>query len=217
MKLGEGMTRGSIFDQALEETYIDMMRIEIVAGTGGLLSHAPDRIQSMVCLTDAFQPEGVTWLFQDSVFMMPHLGVLSTVYRDAAWNIFEKDCLVRLGTVIAPRGTASKGAHVMTVEWEMPDGTTLEESVGFGEIKRLPLSGGEEVEAVISPAKGFDIGEEPGHRMEARVMGGIGGVILDGRGRPLQLPSDDGARRELLMEWFTELRMYPDEMIDKLL
>jgi len=55
-----------------------MLKIPIIAGTGGLLSHASRRMQSMYILTDASQPEGITWLFQDSVFMMPHLGVLST-------------------------------------------------------------------------------------------------------------------------------------------
>ncbi|GAH78889.1 unnamed protein product, partial [marine sediment metagenome] len=29
----------------------------------------------LLILIDAFQPEGVTWFFQDSVFMMPHLGL----------------------------------------------------------------------------------------------------------------------------------------------
>ncbi len=215
-KLGYGMLRGSIWDQELEETYIDMMRIEIVAGTGGLLSHAPDRIQSMACLTDAFQPEGVTWLFQDSVFMMPHLGVLSTVYRDAAWNIFDKDCLVRLGTVVAPKGITSMGAHVMTVKMEMPDESTLEESVNFGEIKRIDLHEGIEINAVIEPAKNFDVGAEPGHKLEAKIMGGLGGVILDGRGRPLQLPQDDSTRRSILREWFKALTLYPEELTDKL-
>ncbi len=159
----------------------------------------------------------MTWLFQDSVFMMPHLGVLSTVYRDAAWNVFDKDCLVRLGTVIAPKGTASQGAQVMTVKMEMPDGAIVEESVGFGEIKRIPLPEGKEVDAVVEPARGFDIGEEPGHSATAKIMGGVGGVILDGRGRPLQLPSDDDERRALIREWFAALDMYPEEMIVKLL
>ncbi|MCW3992618.1 MAG: methylaspartate mutase, partial [Candidatus Bathyarchaeota archaeon] len=145
-----------------------------------------------------------------------HLGVLSTVYRDAAWNVFDKDCLVRLGTVIAPRGTASQGAQVMTVKMEMPDGATIEESVGFGEIKRIPLSEGKEVDAVIEPARGFDVGKEPGHRVTAKIMGGVSGVILDGRGRPLQLPSDDDERRALIREWFAALGMYPEEMIKKL-
>ncbi|MEE8354906.1 MAG: glutamate mutase L, partial [Candidatus Bathyarchaeia archaeon] len=188
MKLGEGMERGTFFDQELAETYIDMLTLEVIAGTGGLLSHAPDRIQSMMILTDAWQPEGVTWMFQDSVFMMPHLGVLSTVYRDAAWNIFEKDCLVRLGTNIAPKGRITQGSEVMKVSWTAPDGSEFQETVRGGEIKRIKLPDGVEVDALVEPARGLDVGAEPGKSLEAKVIGGIGGVILDGRGRPIQLP-----------------------------
>jgi len=70
-----------IFKTASAATYIDMLKIDAVAGTGGLLSHAPNRAQSMLILNDSFQPEGITWFFQDSVFMMPHLGLLSTVHQ----------------------------------------------------------------------------------------------------------------------------------------
>jgi len=43
----------AIFDQELEETYVDMKDIDIIVGTGGLLSHAPRRVQSLLILTDA--------------------------------------------------------------------------------------------------------------------------------------------------------------------
>ena len=215
-RLGAGILRGSIWDQALDETYIDMLNLDVIAGTGGLLSHAPDRIQSMQILNDAWLPEGVTWMFQDSVFMMPHLGVLSTVHRDAAWNIFDKDCLVRLGTVVAPRGAVQKGSEVFKISMEMPDGSTLEESVNGGEIKRIMIPEDVTVNATVHPGRNFDMGMERGNELEAEVMGGIGGVILDGRGRPLELPSDAGERVEALRAWFTALKMYPEEMVEKL-
>ncbi len=209
-------TIADMFDQALEETYIKMMTFDIIAGTGGLLSHAPRRVQSMYILTDAWQPEGVTKMFQDSVFMMPHLGVLSTVYREAAWSIFDKDCLVRLGTCIAPAGTADPGEHVMTVKLEMPDGGTVEEKLEFGEIKRVSLQERQEAEAVISPARGFDMGEGPGHAVTRKIMGGVAGVLLDARGRPIRIPEEDGPRKEKLLEWFKALDLYPEDKLEKL-
>ena len=211
-----GRTIGDIFDQALQETYIDLMKIEIIAGTGGLLSHAPWRVQSLLILIDAFQPEGVTWLFQDSVFMMSHLGVLSTVYPEAAWQIFDKDCLVRLGTVIAPRGLTKEGENAMSVELEMPGGETLKEEIKFGEIKRISLADRQEAKAVIVPHKGFDIGNGPGHKLEKTVMGGIVGIVLDGRGRPIQLPKEEKARKDLLLNWFHALNLYPEEELKEL-
>jgi uncharacterized protein (TIGR01319 family) len=210
-------TISDMFEQEVEETYVKMMVIDILAGTGGLLSHAPRRIQSMLILTDAWQPEGVTRMFQDSVFMMPHLGVLSTVYRDAAWNVFDKDCLVRLGTNVAPAGTAKLGEPVMKVAMEMDDGETLEEELNFGEVKLIPLAERHEAKAVITPAKNFDMGEGPGHTVEKTLMGGVAGVLLDARGRPLYLPEEESARSDLLIKWFRALDLYPEEKLEELL
>jgi len=203
----------SMFHQEVAESYIDMLKIPIMAGTGGLLSHAPRRMQSMYILTDAFQPEGITWLFQDSVFMMPHLGVLSTVYPEAAWQIFDKDCLVRLGTVIAPRGVAAGGEEVMKVNLEMPDGTTKDEQVKFGEIVYVKLPEGNEAKTTVHPAKNFDMGLGPGKVFEGTAMGGKAGIVLDGRGRPIQLPEDTKKRKETLLKWFKTVELYPADKL----
>ncbi len=202
-----------IFDQTLAETYIDMMKINIIVGTGGLLSHAPRRIQSLLILTDAFQPEGVTRIFKDSVFMMPHLGILSTVYPEAAWQIFDKDCLVRLGTVIAPIGEAKEGESVMDIKLEMPDGETMEKKMDFGDIAQISLPSKQEAKAIINPHHGFDIGAGQGKTLEVVVEGGLEGIILDARGRPLNLQEDANKK---LIKWIRTLKLYPAEIVDRL-
>jgi len=199
--------------QEMIETDVDMKNIRIIAGTGGLLSHSPRRIQSSIILTDAFQPEGVTMLFQDSVFMMPHLGVLSTVYPEAAWQIFDKDCLVRLGSVIAPSGIGRETETVFDIEMEMPDGETLKEQVKWGELKRINLGENQIAKGRITPTKRFDMGEGRGKEIITNVEGGVVGVILDGRGRPLSLPEESEERRRKLLEWFISLDMYPQEIL----
>ena len=206
-------TIDDMFQQALEESYIKMMNIDIIAGTGGLLSHAPRRSQSLLILIDAFQPEGVTRIFQDSVFMMPHLGVLSTVYKDAAWQIFDKDCCIRLGTVIAPNGVGKTGEESFAVKLEMPDGTTIDERIDFGRIKHVDLPVGLEAKATISPKRGFDVGAGSGHRLETKVIGGEVGVVLDGRGRPLQVPEGMEERKKSLLDWFESLNLYPTDKL----
>jgi len=127
-----------------KKSYIDMLRVNLIGGTGGLLSHAPRRVQSALVLIDGFEPEGITRLVQDSVFMMPHLGVLSTVHPEAAMEIFDKDCLVRLGTCIAPRGIPENTAEeLMTVEMSMPDGTSRIDHLKLGDLIRVQLDVGE--------------------------------------------------------------------------
>ena len=39
-------------------------------------------------------PLGFTRLSVDSIFMMPHLGVLSTINERAATDVFVRDCMV---------------------------------------------------------------------------------------------------------------------------
>jgi len=178
----------------------------------------------MFILTDAWHPAGVTKMFQDSVFMMPHLGVLSTVYRDAAWNIFDKDCLIRLGTCIAPVGTIAgdikaraREELVMTVELTLPSGETLKEELKYGDIKRIELPERSEAKVVIQPAKHFDVGKGDGHIVETTIMGGAAGVLMDARGRPLHLPEEVNARRRLLLEWYKALDLYPEDELKEII
>ena len=52
--------------------------------------------------------EGITKIAVDSIFMMPQLGVLSTFHEKAALEVFHKDCLIHLGSCIAPIGNYNK-------------------------------------------------------------------------------------------------------------
>ena len=209
-------TMGEIFEQKAEvETYIDMMHVGFLAGTGGLLSHAPRRSQSALLLMDGFQPEGLTKIAQDSVFMMPHLGVLSTVYPKAALEIFEKDCLVRLGTCIAPRGILPKGGLALSFKVESESGV-VEDNVEFGSMKVVPLESHKTAKLVLTPARGLDMGRGPGHGLETTVEGGVAGLIFDCRGRPIQIPEDPAARRKKLLEWFQALDAYPESIYGRI-
>ena len=67
-------------------------------------------------LIDAFLPEGITRLAVDSIFMMPQLGVLTEVQPKAATEVFEKDCLIHLGTCVAPSGMSKKPGPAMAGE-----------------------------------------------------------------------------------------------------
>ncbi len=210
-------TISDMFEQSVADSYIDMMIIDICAGTGGLLSHAPRRVQSMLILTDAWLTEGITRMMQDSVFMMPHLGVLSTVYREAAWNIFDKDCLLRLGTSIAAKGQAKFGEPVMEIDITMPDGKVINEKMMLGDLKLIKLGEDEEAKVVVRPEKLYDIGAGPGEELEATVQGGVAGLLLDARGRPLYFPEEDSTRKELLLKWFKATDMYDEEALGRLL
>jgi uncharacterized protein (TIGR01319 family) len=196
-------------ERAKEETYIEMLHVNCVGGTGGLLSHAPREIQAALLLIDGFQVEGVTELFKDSVFMMPHLGVLSSVQPRAAIDIFEKDCIVRLATCIAFSGrTEASGRDVGTIEVTEQDGKTHQEEISYGTMKRIPLETNQMVDVRIRPTKEFDVGTGHGQAMTTKVHTGLLGIIVDARGRPLTMPTDEKDRIQKLLEWYQALEVY---------
>ncbi len=181
---------------ATGETLVDLQALDMVVGSGGVLSHAPRREQAALMLLDAYQPEGITMLAVDSIFMMPQLGVLSTVHPEAATQVFERDCLIKLGSMVAPVGVAAEGEEIGTV--------TIGGEVApliFGTLRRWPLGLGEKRPVEIRPARRFDAGAGPGRVVNGTVEGGVVGVLIDCRGRPLQLPAQDGARVAKLQEW----------------
>jgi hypothetical protein len=47
------------------------------------------------------------------------------------------------------------------------------------------------------------------------VEGGVVGIIIDARGRPLTLSQDSAERKENLIQWFTELDVYPRGSFEK--
>lgn len=182
------------------QTLVNMMALDMIIGSGGVLSHAPRRTEAAYMMLDAYQPLGITMLAVDSIFMMPQLGVLSTVHPEAAAQVFERDCLVKLGSVIAPVGTTKPGEPACTVTI---DGEKHE--VAFGSLKLIPLGVGEVKEANIAPGRKFDMGAGKGKELTAKVEGGTVGVIIDCRGRPLVLPEDSYQRTVKLKEWHAAL------------
>ncbi len=197
------------FDQSGSgNTIVDMMALDLVVGSGGVLSHAPRRVQAALMLVDSFEPMGITALAVDSIFMMPQLGVLASEQPEAATEVFERDCLVMLGACVAPVGTTKGGKPLAEVTMDLPDGA---KTVGLsrGDLLRVPLGQGETARVRVVPAKGVDVGAGPGQPFEKTVDGGEVGILLDGRGRPLQLPTTANERVAAIEQWIENLDLYP--------
>ncbi|MCX7704485.1 MAG: glutamate mutase L, partial [Planctomycetota bacterium] len=186
------------------ESLIDMMRLDILVGSGGILSHAPMRHQAALMMLDSFQPEGVSFLAVDSIFMMPQLGVLSQVHPEAAAQVFKRDCLVELGSVVAPKGLSKEGAKVAKITLHI-EGKTETYDLKFGDLVLVPLPVGKTAKALIEPSRNFDVGGGRGAAVERILKGGTVGLILDGRGRPLLLPESGSERITMLRRWLSAL------------
>ena len=197
---------------------VDMMDLDLLVGSGGVLSHAPRREQSTRMLIDAFLPEGITQLAVDSIFMMPQLGVLANIdqkeladnARKAALEVFNNDCLIRLGTCIAPVGNAKPGALMLTAELTMPDGSNQQVELRQGQLLSMPADY-KAIKATLRPAKEFDIGAGKSEEISTTIYGGVVGLVFDGRGRPFNLSVEKDKRIENLTAWSKAMNEYPLE------
>lgn len=199
------------------ESLVDMMELDLLVGSGGVLSHAPRREQSARMLIDSFLPEGITQLAVDSIFMMPQLGVMANIEKEnlaedaktAAIEVFEKDCLIRIGTCISPVGDAKPGSSLLTAELTMSDGKTETYDLNLGDLKMIEAPY-EPISAKLTPGKGMDIGAGKNEPIETTIYGGVVGIILDGRGRPLNISTDAQQRIADLTKWSNAVNEYPE-------
>jgi len=203
-------TLSDVFDQSEGvESLIKMRDLDLLVGSGGVLSHAPRRVQTAAMLIDAFQPEGITRLAVDSIFMMPHRGVLSSVNEIAATQVFEHDCLIYLGTCIAPIGQGKVGTSCAQYEIDLPTGKKIG-TLNIGDLLHFPLEADEEASLTLRPERNIDAGAGSGQELTATVKGGTTGLILDGRGRPIVFAEEQSEHVAQISQWSDVLKLYPN-------
>ena len=210
-------TISDAFDQSTSgETLVNMMDLDLLVGSGGVLSHAPRREQSAKMLIDSFMPEGITQLAVDSIFMMPQLGVLAGIdkqdlkdeAKSAALEVFHNDCLIRLGTCINPVGKAKKGDLLLTAQITIDNQKTENIKLYKDDFIRIKAPY-KEINIKLNPGKNMDIGAGPNQEINTIIYGGTVGIIFDGRSRPIDIPLDSEKRLQSLKKWSEAINEYP--------
>ena len=210
-------TISDAFEQSSSgQSLVNMMELDLLVGSGGVLSHAPRRQQSARMLIDSFMPEGITQLAVDSIFMMPQLGVLANIDKEelkddasqAALEVFDNDCLIRLGTCVTPVGSIKPNSKMADVTLTFNDGTVKDIVINEGTLEMMEYPY-EEVKISIKPVRGIDVGAGKGEALDSVIYGGVVGLIFDGRNRPITLSKESNKRIDSLLSWSKAVDEYP--------
>jgi hypothetical protein len=110
---------------------------------------------------------------------------------------------------VAPQGTGRIGEPCFVYHLLFPDGRVVEGAVASGEFRLLPLDTNQEATIELTPARGFNFGAGKGKKVTGSVKGGVVGVLLDGRGRPLHIEQDETTRVRQLRQWAEAVDLYP--------
>jgi uncharacterized protein (TIGR01319 family) len=196
------------FGDTTQNDSLSPMDLDLLIASGGVLSHAPRAQQTASMMIDSFLPEGVTRLSKDSIFMMPHLGVLSRSMPEAARAVFDRDCLGDLGTCVAPMGRSQPGQQCLSYTLTTAGGTSSRGTLKTGDCELLALPAGETAELELIPSRNVDVGSGRSKPWCGVVHGGPVGIVLDGRGRPIIWSNDSNERQSQMLRWLTAIGAY---------
>jgi len=186
----------NVFDQPPTGLPLTSMnRLKAVIGSGGVLSQAPEAWQVAAMLVDGLQPAGVTALYYDRGFLFPNVGAVAALNPEVAREILFGQALVPLGTVVAPevpeRRPQSRRRAALRVSFTPPGEPPSEFEVAWGRLCVLPLPSGCRAGLKLQPlSTEANAGAGPGQPVSRMVSGGLVGLIIDTRGRPLDRPGD---------------------------
>ncbi len=172
----------------------------ILAG-GSALSDASRPGHSLLLLLDSIQPVGVTTIIIDQNNLLPLLGVAASKNNILPVQVLESGAFLSAGTVVSPVVSANYGTPILKAKLVYENGAEARVDLKYGYLETLPLANGETGNLTLQGLHGADVGFGSGRSGTIPVSGGALGVVFDGRGRPLVLPSDAARRREMIKKW----------------
>jgi hypothetical protein len=179
-----------------------------IVGSGSLLARAPHPGLAALVLLDALQPLGVSALYQDENSLLPAVGSVAKLEPLATVQVLRGEGLLSLGTVVAPLGRARRGTKALTVRSLDPE-VEIDQVVSYGELCVLSASllgqSPEPPLLELIPTRGFDLGRGAGKIVQMSYTPGALGLIVDARGRPLELDPEGEPRREQMDEWLFKM------------
>lgn len=176
--------------------------LEPIIASGELLTSATTPGKTLLMVLDGIQPNGVTTIVLDRYQILPLLGTVAPNLPVLPVHLLETNVFQNLGTVIIPRSPALSGELILTVEVQKESGSNFDVAIAQHTLKRIVIQVNEPAVLILKPERRTDVGfGGPGIGGRIKVTGGALGVVIDARGRPIQLPEDEEARIALIQRW----------------
>ena len=170
----------------------------------GNVAHPSD---SLMMVLDGIQPIGITTITLDTNGITGTLGTAAKIHPAIPVQVLDSGAFLNLGTVISPISSERYGRPVLRVRYECDDGNTGDVQVLKGSIVHIPITQGKPARIMVSALGRTVVDPLIGKGIAGfKTVGGVCGLVVDARGRSINLPADHAQRRELLAEWKYALR-----------
>lgn len=169
---------------------------------GSILSNAPTPGQALLMMLDGLQPAGVSTVILDKYSLLPALGAIAGNNPLLPVQVLESSAFLNLGAIVCPLSNARFGTPILRVRLEYEKGSETQLEIRQGSLNMLPLQNGQPATLHLEPLRRTVIDPAGSSGVNSiKVIGGLCGAVIDARGRPLSLPTEDTHRHELLNKW----------------
>ncbi len=180
--------------------------IEPIVAAGSVLTCSGNLSQTLLMLLDGLQPIGITTLILDQNHIVSALGAIAAENPALSVQVLESTAFQHLGTVVSPVGQAKFGTPILRVKITYEDDHEENLEIKQGALNIVPLAFGQAARLHLQPLQRTNVGMGgPGISGTLRVVGGVFGVVIDARGRPLSVPDDPYRGQELFRSWLLAL------------
>jgi hypothetical protein len=177
------------------------MSFERIFLSGAALAQAATPAQALLMALDGLQPVGVNVVMLDPYGLSQALGAIASINTLLPAQILESGAYTNLGTVLCPVSDARPQAPMMRVKITYEDRSETRVEIKQGSLTALPIRSGQSAHLEVEMLHGAVLDPALPRLKRFRIVGGVCGVVVDARSRPLMLPNDPARRRDLLNAW----------------
>jgi MutL protein len=188
----------------LEQALLPAACFELILATGATLTRTPHPGDSLMMILDGIQPVGITSILLDKNGLSSLLGAAAPINSMIPVQVIDSSAYTNLATVICPVTKAKPGTPILRVSIDYGQSSVTRLDIKMGSLVAFPLPPGQTANILMEPARGVVI--DPIRKANGfKVYGGLCGVVIDARGRPLSLPQNSELRKQTLQHWASVL------------
>ncbi len=190
---------------AANQAQVTCQPADLVLLAGSAMSRSSSWGSLALIALDALQPQGVMTLAVDALGLASAFGALAGVDATVAASVIERDGFVTLGTVLVPESGNRDGQVDLRVDLKPEGGGTITLDVEHGSLEVVPLAPGQKASLEVHTVGDAVLGPASHGVYKAEIEGGMLGLIIDARGRPITFPADPAERRTKVQKWFWDV------------
>jgi uncharacterized protein (TIGR01319 family) len=174
---------------------------ETILCSGAAITQGTNPNQLLMMLLDGLQPKGVSTLILDSHSILSTMGAIARSIPVLPVQVLESSAFTNLATVVSVDSSLRAGSQVLRARMTYKDGKVRETAVKQGSLAVLPLRTGEEAVLDLELSRLAHVENSELAETHFKVNGGLCGLVIDARGRPIKLPNNPNIRGELFSRW----------------